>query len=195
MDRGLESAQTVAEPEDLRSEHPEFSSEEEWDAFEEETFGDFLHPVDQQSVEDHHVMWRGMDPDDVLDFLGGEQQDIAVHGPKNRANATSRWREAITYAGKSDRPFTMALGFLPDGRRMKVKRVDEDEEAETEAVRSLHQAHYILDGKVQPEDTYYLVVRFAGEEGNPNEPRFYAIDQKAFAARHAPEADEAPLVS
>jgi len=159
-------------------------NQQDWEHLIETRMADLLTEVDQSEVDEYTMMWRSMDPGEIVNLLLLNQPAIQLQSPTHNPNASTRWREAIAHGrGNEDHPFHLALGFLPEPSRLKASK----EHLGTlpadipQMARNMRQNFFVLNGEIWPKDVRYLITRFAGEqEGKPSEPKFYRINTEVM---------------
>ncbi|MBI3115112.1 MAG: hypothetical protein HYZ09_01295 [Candidatus Kerfeldbacteria bacterium] len=178
---------------------PTIDSPERWEEFRAENLQEVIEQANQRELEGpSHLMWRSMDPGEILLFLEGQRD--ALHFRAHRPNVTTYWTEALGYrAPRSEYPFLAVIGFEPDEETMKVSREHMRHMADDTHPSVLEKAskYYILNGDVAPKDARYLLIRFAGKElGKPQPLQVYRVKSEALAAlREAKRQTEYPEVA
>ena len=100
------------------SEHKAMPDEqfETWLANEETVLRGGLERISPAELANIKLMWRGMNGEDIFDFLEGKAPSI--HLDSYRPNATTDPHKAISYIGDSRLSFNCAIGFMPRQLRL-----------------------------------------------------------------------------
>lgn len=162
-------------------------SEDDWEQFVSTELGGVVSPVTFSEVEPAGLLWRGMNPDEVLSLLRGHSRGIEIHS--ERANASPRWEDALAHhgAGRNPYPFNIVLGFRPHPENLQVdqghlkgmKDIDIPS-----SVKQMEARYKRVNGTLTSDSVQYLIVRFRGNEpGKPKSPRAYQVNGNSLAAR------------
>lgn len=132
-----------------------------------------MHRVDSIKINGSKLIWRGMNPEDILNLLFGKSSNITLSS--ERPNVTSEWQTAISYTQKQPGiRMNAAIGFLP-GENLSLQKATLSEDIPAEAC-DLQENNFIANGEIFPENIRYLAIRFHGKKGAVPKPIIYKIE-------------------
>lgn len=143
---------------------------------------DRIEEADPKELDETKVMWRGMNPEEILDLICEKTDTIRIQSKKERPNTTLDWHKAISYPG---RDFTCAVGFLPGEDWKVVPATEKLPKDLSEEALKYQRGNFIASGDLHPQDLRYLILRFPEGPGRPGEPVVYKINYKKFSEQKA----------
>ena len=162
------------------SEHKAMPDEqfETWLANEETVLRGVLERISPAELANIKLMWRGMNGEDIFDFLEGKAPSI--HLDSYRPNATTDPHKAISYIGDSRLSFNCAIGFMTNEDRMKVdSALNVIKQDVPEEAMEYQKGNFIVNGDIAPEDARYIIIRPHGKKpGEVGAEIIYRINSK-----------------